>query len=49
METLDDYHVCNNDALLQAKLMEQFVATGEVVACDADDPICHGPAWFYTP
>ena len=49
METLDDYHVCNNDALLQAKLVEGFVQTGEIVPCDGDDPICHGPAWFYTP
>lgn len=49
METLDDYHVCNNDALLQAKLIDTFVTTGEVVACDGDDAICHGPAWFYTP
>jgi hypothetical protein len=49
METLADYHVCNNDAALQAKLIDTFVATGEVVACDGDDPICHGPQWFYAP
>jgi hypothetical protein len=49
METLADYHVCNNDALLQAKLIDTFVQTGEVVACDGDDMICHGPQWFYTP
>jgi hypothetical protein len=48
-ETLADYHVCNNDALLQVKLVESFVQTGEVVPCDGDDPICHGPAWYYAP
>lgn len=49
METLADYHVCNNDALLQAKLIDGFVQTGEIVPCDGDDSICHGPTWFYVP
>ncbi|MCA9617697.1 MAG: hypothetical protein KC731_01670 [Myxococcales bacterium] len=48
-ETLADYHVCNNDAALQAKLIDAFVASGEVAACDPDDALCHGPLWFYEP
>lgn len=48
-EALDDYHVCNNDAALQAKLIQTFVDTGEVVACDGDDALCHRPKWFYAP
>ena len=48
-ETLDDYHVCNNDAQLQAKLIEGFLQTGEVVACNGDEALCHGPTWFYSP
>lgn len=46
---LEDYHVCNNDAALQVELVEQFDASGEIVKCVADAPICHGPTWFYNP
>lgn len=48
-ETLADYHVCNNDAALQAKLVEGYVATGEVTACDGADALCSGPMWFFAP
>lgn len=46
---LADYHVCNNDAALQVELIEQFDASGEIVKCAADTPVCHGPIWFYNP
>lgn len=48
-ETLSDYHVCNNDAELQADLVTRFQTTGKSSACDADSALCHGPKWFYTP
>lgn len=48
-ETLADYHVCNNDAALQAKLVQGYLDTGMVTACNGDDPICNGPMWFYEP
>lgn len=46
---LDDYHVCNNDAVLQAGLIDTFNTTGEATACDAASATCHGPLWFYDP
>lgn len=46
--TLLDFHVCNNDAALQAQLMQTFAATGEVVACDPNQDLCRGPKWLYT-
>lgn len=48
-ETLADYHVCNNDAVLQAGLIDGFSASGEVYACDATSAACKGPLWFYEP
>lgn len=48
-EALADYHVCNNDAVLQASLWGRFVDTGEVVACDVASPSCDGPLWYYIP
>lgn len=45
---LDDYHVCNNDAVLQAGLIDAFIA-GEAVECDATSNACRGPLWFYDP
>ena len=47
--TLADYHVCNNDAALQAKLIRGYVDSGTVTPCDGNDPICSGPTWFYSP
>lgn len=48
-EALAGYHVCNNDAALQARLIETYQQTGQVVACSAYDEICKGPRWFYNP
>jgi len=41
--------VCNNDAALQAKLVQGYLDTGTVTACDGDDALCSGPTWFYDP
>lgn len=46
---LSGYHVCNNDAKLQAKLVRDFKSTNRVNACDANSTMCKGPAFFYTP
>ncbi len=48
-ETLADYHVCNNDAELQADLFTRFQTDSKAGACDADSDLCVGPKWFYTP
>jgi hypothetical protein len=48
-EVLSGYHVCNNDAQLQAALWAGFSASKTVTACDSDVPTCKGPAWFYNP
>lgn len=47
--TLAQYHVCNNDAFLQAQLFGVFQAEHVVRACDNTSATCHGPRWFYTP
>ncbi len=48
-ETLQNYHVCNNDATLQAKLFDTFTTTHQVAPCDMTSSVCHGPLWFYKP
>ena len=48
-DTLADYHVCNNDAVLQAELVASFDDTGKVTGCDAAVAACRGPLWFYNP
>lgn len=48
-ETLQDYHLCNNDAILQVELFETFAQTGTLNACDATSALCHSPTWFYDP
>lgn len=48
-KSLESYHVCNNDASLQADLWEQFKASGSAGTCDASSAICAGPKWYYTP
>lgn len=48
-ETLADYHVCNNDAKLQASLFRGFASTGTLTACDRSSAACKGPLWFYEP
>ena len=46
---LSQYHVCNNDAILETQQWETFVNTGNVVACDNTQTICQTPTWFYNP
>ncbi len=48
-EVLSGYHVCNNDALLQANMFEEFAASGDIVACDNTTAVCQGPLWLYEP
>lgn len=48
-EVLSEYHVCNNDASLQASLWQGFAGAREVIPCDGNKPVCHGPMWFYEP
>jgi hypothetical protein len=48
-EALGDYHVCNNDAELEAGLFEDFGKTAQLGTCNGDSPLCHGPKWFYKP
>jgi hypothetical protein len=43
-----NYHVCNNDAQLEAALFDAFAQGAPIQAC-GDSPLCHGPKWFYTP
>ncbi len=49
--TIDGYHVCNNDAELQAGLWSAFVANGgaPVPSCDNTTSVCQGPAFYYSP
>ncbi len=47
--TLAQYHVCNNDAFLQAQLFGVFQAEHVVRACDNTSAACRSPRWFYTP
>jgi hypothetical protein len=47
--TLDGYHVCNNDAILEAGLWETFARGNGVSACDNSSSTCQGPVWYYTP
>src|SRR5262249_39259480 len=46
---LSKFHVCNNDAQLEATLFSQFAADGTAPACDATSDTCKGPAFFYNP
>lgn len=46
-KSLDDYHVCNNDAALQAQLFDDFSKGGASYACNAASDVCHGPKFFY--
>jgi hypothetical protein len=48
-ETLQEYHVCNNDASLQAALFEEFATSHQIGTCDDTSAMCHGPMWFYKP
>ncbi len=46
---LDDYHVCNNDAMLQSELWDDFMDGAGVGSCNPNASMCHGPEFFYTP
>jgi hypothetical protein len=46
-ELLADYHVCNNDAVVQKALFDGFAESG-AIACSTGD-LCRGPKWLYTP
>ena len=48
-ETLAEYHVCNNDAMLQAELIEAYATDASVGSCGPMSPLCRGPAWYYEP
>jgi len=48
-DRLSSYHVCNNDAVLQAHLFAEYASNGAIAACDAASPVCSGPRWYYTP
>jgi hypothetical protein len=48
-DTLAGYHVCNNDAMLQAELFASYGRTGVVAACDKASAVCHTPRWLYNP
>jgi len=48
-DTLDGYHVCNNDAMLQAGLFSDYASGSGVGACDATSSVCAGPTFFYNP
>jgi len=43
---IKDYHVCNNDADLQVRLIKNFIATGKV---EMPEKKCDGPMIFYFP
>ena len=43
---LEEYHVCNNDAIMQVDLVKNYIATGDIELIEGD---CNGPMWYYTP
>lgn len=47
--TLESYHVCNNDAKLQADLFASFGGASPLAACNQNSDTCKGPMWFYDP
>ena len=48
-EKLEGYHVCNNDARLQAELWARFQSGRGVPRCEPAAAVCNGPLWFYEP
>ncbi len=46
---LSGYHVCNNDAALQAKLVRDFKSSRTIAACSKTSTLCKGPAFSYNP
>ncbi len=47
--SLSGYHVCNNDAMLQSELFEDFADGFGVGSCNGSSSVCQGPEFFYTP
>ncbi len=47
--TLAEYHVCNNNAALQAELFRTFGEKRVVNKCTTNNPLCSGPKFFYDP
>ncbi|MCK5847206.1 MAG: hypothetical protein KAG84_07190 [Bacteroidales bacterium] len=45
-DNLADYHVCNDDADLQVRLVKNFIATGNIEVPTKDND---GPMMYYTP
>jgi hypothetical protein len=43
------YHVCNNDAELQADLFAKFADGQPSLTCDRASELCKGPHWLYNP
>jgi len=48
-QELAAFHVCNNDAKLQAAQFATYAKDKKVAACDASSSLCAGPSWFYVP
>jgi len=46
---LSKFHVCNNDAKLEAALFDRFAKDGSAPLCDPNGALCKGPAFFYSP
>lgn len=43
---INDYHVCNDDAVLQVDLIKNYIKTGEI---KIPELVNDGPMWYYTP
>ncbi len=48
-DALSGYHVCNNDARLQAQLVEGFASSSVGLVCNPASSLCVGPSWFFDP
>lgn len=52
VDDVSEYHVCNNDALLQTGLWGRFQSGEPLPSCEDHDElesICRGPQWYYEP
>jgi hypothetical protein len=47
--TLGEYHVCNNNASLQAELFHGYSSKNSAGFCTTSSALCKGPRWYYTP
>ncbi len=48
-QELAQFHVCNNDAKLQAELFGAYAKDKTLGYCDKGSVLCAGPSWLYTP